>query len=234
MIPRRYPNAPGPSGVLVNLREIDTLFFRRGEVDIDDGDDDNNNNNNGELDDSVGGERRSSRRGRYCVYPQAGLRDWGHVQSNVLPTEYKPYFDRVNESVGKRRWVPGEFRAYDSDDEAIVGDQHGDDDGTWRVDLPILVAAVQVYNLLMHRTRSTRREHDAQLAQVTGACAGGYAMTDREKKAHTTVLTDLGRGLPHERFEQKIDGLNPPRSLRQEVVFHVDMDKLDELCFDGE
>jgi hypothetical protein len=154
-------------------------------------------------------------------FPQAFLRDYGHCQSNTIPWMLWEHLFPIQQKISRR------YRPHDSEDGFDTEGMDTDDD-----DLPpnaedvrsvLQPVASQFYNHLSHRTRASNGLHDVQLGQLTATLAGTYAVTRQEKEKFTALLNKCKMSLPFERFDTAISVENPPRALRLENVWVLDV-----------
>jgi hypothetical protein len=86
----------------------------------------------------------------------------------------------------------------------------------------------QMYNYLAHRVAGRAGAHDSQQGTVTGAVAGGFAETNKDKTTASRKRAYCDISLPHERFHTRISSLDdPPTSCRAELVYSVDVAALE-------
>jgi hypothetical protein len=219
-IPRRYPSKMEQGGVMARLRGLDSLFFG--------GDSDNFSfeNEDGEI-------LNRGPRSAYYVYPQAGTREYGHVQSHSIPDVFKPYLRDLNKKVTEQGTIQI-HRPYDSendDDFSMLDSSDHSEDYLADFILPhqaITATAIQMYSKLLHRARLSTADHDAQQGQLTGYLGGAYTRTDPEKSKLNKIQQGLLGGLPHQRFSEKISGDQTPREWRVEVNYDIHIGKLKE------
>ena len=243
-IPRLTPlSADHGVGIMAKLRGLDHLFFD----DADEIDVDVFENDRGEI-------TNRGPRSTYSVYPQAGTREYGHVQARILPDVFRPYLQRINDAVasdpfsatnprsGRRalrrhqrqnalnnRHRGGSLDLEEHEPQYESEDSlHSDDmlsSSTTRAK-PIVATAIQKYGLLTHRARLSAADHDAQQGQLTAFFSGAYADTEHHKAKYKKVVEGLVNGLPHQRFADKVKTANVPRDWRIEVNYSITMDDL--------
>ena len=97
---------------------------------------------------------------------------------------------------------------------------------------PIIPDCVQMYNLAMHQVRNSQREHDAQCGQGCASLAEKFVVSQTERKRLERIQEAVNAELPHERVSRKINSGEINRSLRIEVVYHLDMEQIDPEMLD--
>jgi hypothetical protein len=181
-------------GILAKLRDIGELFTSN------------------ELEPTEDGEWEEYRTTPYRVFPQAGLKDYGHVQADGVMNLIDPYIRKINKKAG---W----FRI-----EHPPNQDKFDDDDDFLQRTPLKAISSQIYNRSMHSIRGSGVQfHDAQLGLVTSALSGSYAQSASEKIKAKAQSRKCAHSLPHERFREKIAFEGIQRELRIENVYVVDM-----------
>lgn len=202
-----------PCGILMNLRKIHSLY--------NDGAD-----NISELYPD-GGEDVAEEKGPVIsIYPQAYLRDAGHIQvKGVMPA-----FLNIIKDIQASFQSLYEIENADSD-EAEEGEV-----APPRQSYPSPIAAVssQAYNELSHRASSQAGSHDVQQGAVTAAVSGCFAISPKNERDAKKIQRKCSVMLPHERFAHKITMDNVPRALRMEQVYTVDIQDLPESMRNGQ
>jgi hypothetical protein len=182
-------------GILVKLRDIGELFTSN------------------ELEPTADGEWDEYRTTPYHVYPQAGLKDYGHVQADGVMNLFHPYIQKINEKAGLFRI---EHPNQEDDDN-----EEGDD---ILMRIPLNAISSQIYNRSMHTIRGPGVQfHDAQRGLVTSTLSGSFAQSASEKATAKAQSRTCAHSLPHERFREKIAFEGMERELRIENVYVVDM-----------
>jgi hypothetical protein len=154
----------------------------------------------------------------YDIYPQAGLRKYGHFQANNVMVMYDSLLKRINDLIGKTIRIRANNDDDDEDDDAEIEQQ---------IATAIRPIAMQGYNSFIHFARpSGAIHHEVQLGVVTGGMSGSYAQTLREKRIAFAKQQLCENGLPHDRFEEKIQSDEVPRDFRLESVYTIDMDNI--------
>jgi hypothetical protein len=180
---------------LVKLANIHELFYipPQDEVDLDD------EENPQEIPSPT----------NYSVYPQAGLRKYGHFQADGIMTDVKPFITSLNDTIRHR---PTSTLSGSDEGEACSLQQ------------PVTGIATQAYNSMMHFARGKgAQHHDAQLGLITSALAGSYALSHTAIRIARTQSTKCEYDLPHQRFASKIAELHVDRELRFENVYCIDL-----------
>ena len=125
---------------MVNLRTIPSVFQTDDEMDVDEDDDS----------EDEGNRRREGRnKVTLSVYPQAFLRDYGHIQAKGPLQLMQPVIENINSSFAKRQeqqWEDG------SNDEAGLA-------GTNTV---VSAISTQMYNDIQHKASSQAGALDVQ------------------------------------------------------------------------
>ena len=191
-----------PYGILVNLRQVHELFTL--EDDIQGTEDD--------PDDFSPGVS-------YFVYPQAGLKDYGHFQANGIISKILPFLNGLNDHVRSRHHPPGNHHHDTNNDN-----DSDDSDTAFHPVNPIVGISMQAYNAVMHFTRGHGvQHHDAQLGMVTAAMAGSYVVDKKQANIALAKMRQCNYQLPHKRFESKIEDPDVPRELRLENVYYINV-----------
>ena len=205
-----------PYGILVNLRQVHELFTL-------------------ENDDVQGTEDAPddlSPGVPYFVYPQAGLKDYGHFQANGIISKILPFLNGLNDHVRSRHHPSGNHHGNNNDD-----DNDNDSDTAFHPNNtlnPIVGISMQAYNAVMHFTRGHGvQHHDAQLGMVTAAVAGSYAVDKKQANIAITKIDQCKYQLPHKRFESKIEDPDVPRDLRLENVYSINVQAIRPEFRDG-
>ncbi|KAF8873034.1 hypothetical protein BD779DRAFT_1477248 [Infundibulicybe gibba] len=184
-IPRmEYTHRGTPCGLLVNFENIDTLFPQETSYQMD-----------GKLPVSTTVNR----------YPQAYLRDHGHIQADNVLATFLPVLEQINEAI---QHPPG---------------SEPQEDEVFRDIPPVTGISCQVYNELAHRYRPDVQHHDVQLGRQTAALAGTHAETPKDQAAAARHRAKCTPDLPYENFRQIISTPNQNVNLRVEQVFKVDL-----------
>ncbi len=145
-----------------------------------------------------------SHHSRSRFFPVAGCKHLGHFQSSALPNTITPVIDRINKAIRK--------------------------DANY---VPLKAVSCQGYNELLHRTRYRRESHDAQQGDITAWSAGLFVSDKDDKKKAKHATERVHAGLPHERFQRKIQHRDVPRDFRLEVVLTLNLDDMNEDCRDA-
>lgn len=215
-IARRFAIAntvAGACGVLVDLKTASALFEdpnETGELEEDDW----------MLDDEGEAEPKPKRIRNVSVYPQAFLRDYGHVQAKCGLNVTKPAIKAINSRFQEDPNI--------EDDE----DDNNTNDGVEAVHLrpqPIVMAiSAQMYNDILHRLTTHAGALDVQKGKLTAALAGSYASGTKHVKTAETLQRYCNIKFPHDRFKERIQHADLPRSLRIESVYSINMGQLSE------
>ena len=201
--------APGTicCGILVNLRTI-TSVFRTEENDLEMEEDSEE-----DLDDEDRPTGESSRVS-LSVYPQAFLRDYGHIQARGPIQLMQPIIESINSSF--------------ADDRQEV-DLSSDGLGYPRsICTPVTAISTQMYNRMFHRAASQAGALDVQRGRLTAALSGGGATTTKGKRTAQLLRRYCNAKLPHTRFTERVNIADCPNSLRVESVYVVDMLQMPE------
>jgi hypothetical protein len=189
-----------PCGVLLNLKTIEQ-FYAVGH----------NNDSDDDLDND---DYESSP--RVSVYPQAFLRNVGHIQSDGISPAFSKILGNINTA------ITAEYNRDDEEDE----DDEDDEADEALIDSGIAIVSgisSQVYNEMIHRVRATAAQHDVQQGIITAAVTGSYATTTKNIAIAHGKQTICDTARPHTKFAQKISLPDCPRSLRYENVYQVDI-----------
>ena len=228
-------NENADCGIMVKLKEIDRLFaqdddeVREEEIDAarDLGMDIR------EEDERVGSGRRGhsgqgedvdreacqwmrgklSKSAKVSRYPQAFLKDVGHVQSDGIARPFRAVVRRLNENIEEQR-----ARTHDPN---VREDLNPDI-------VPVPAMAVvplgsQYYNEIFHRIAPHAGGHVLQLGYVTAALSGKFANDEKGKAKAARLQASLSAELPHKQINKLMLDKKAPRALRLEQVFFVNM-----------
>lgn len=196
-IPRFYHRFNGgeaqrkPCGVLVDLNNLHTFF---------------------QPDERLLYARAGPRPKNLRPYPQAGLVTAGHLQADVLISDFYLRLEAINLDILKN----GEE---DPQEELL----------TEALKWPVYGVSCQMYNAVMHHTRGIgSQHHDVARGTVSGAL-GGMCTTEA---APTKQAMDLRRAcwaqMPHEAYKVKASNDAVCKDLRLENVYWVDFDQIPE------
>lgn len=213
-IPRRgarLGDNSGHCGILVNLRTIDSLFY----PDEDDAHDSGLDNDDLSADENHQSCSPKPRKlpGHMSVYPQAFLRDYGHIQTSATLDIISSAIDRINLNVCR-------------DENAQDSDTFSDWDYPPPTDRAVFHVSTQMYNSVQHRMSTKAGSLDVQRGKVTAALSGTHSDVPTIQKAADALKRYCDTALPHKRFQQRIDIDDCPTELRVETVQYIDMSKL--------
>jgi hypothetical protein len=150
------------------------------------------------------------------VYPQAFLRDFGHIQSKGIMHLFTQAVHRINLA----------FHPHPNDD-LVLDDPTSDDPSPYPLGGPVLTAiSSQGYNELSHRAAPRAGAHDVQQGYITTALSGGFASSRKAKEKASQKRSYCDIKLPHDRFRHKIMLEDCPRTMRMEHVYCVNMQRL--------
>lgn len=202
-IPRRWvkflPGSDGQTGILMGLKDAELLFTQPAHQE----------------------------KLLLNAYPQAFLRDYGHLSCNAVMS----VFDRPMAEINRTFQDPAEAEDeatitnfLDEDIDAGSDNTNIEEFPTWRGDTHILapfISAVttQVYNELSHQVAVRAGAHDVQGCTLTAALAGTHAEDPATERKATDLMNYCVASLPHERFADKISVLDTSSALRVETVF---------------
>lgn len=191
-VPRRVPLRLRASyGAWVDLSKAQELFISGDE-------------------DPVGGPRQLP----FTAYPQAYLKHYGNIQSDIAPSQYKNQIARLNEAI----MLPIEAEESEDDVEIMLA--------AHPTGPALRCVYFQSYNEISHRFRDEARFLAIQLGMVTAALSGCTATTIRATNKWQQRVDQCGERLPYERFLDKISGPNQPQALRNEVTFTLNLRRL--------
>ncbi|KAG1758543.1 hypothetical protein EDD22DRAFT_997786 [Suillus occidentalis] len=215
---RRIPRLHGksrrsakPCGLLVNLETISELFTSyipdHPDAAIDE--------------DAYAGEQSSTP--SVSVYPQAFLRNKGHIQCDAVLPHFAPFISDIRRVTSRRP------RMVNLDDDQPLPDEYdifGDTvDGSQGVPPVIIPSACQFYNEISHRIRPSAALHDVQQGRITSALAGAYGNA-ATKITHNARVRECKMALPHQKYDNKIGLDDVPRALRLENIYIIQCDSL--------
>jgi len=191
-----------PCAILVNLRTITTLFQSDDDMAVDedlDSDDE-------EATCSKSRENKIS----LSVYPQAFLRDYGHIQAKGPLQLIQPMIQKINSN-----FPPSDDLG--SDD---IGNIH-------EPQVPLVTGiSTQMYGEWFHRAATQAGNLDVIRGRMSGALAAPSATattTPTNRKTAEVLRKYCSLALPHARFADRIRVANCPSALRVESVYIVDM-----------
>jgi hypothetical protein len=199
--------ADDPCGILVNLRTIASLFQS-----------DNDTSSDVEMDtedEDIRPSKSTTNKVTLSVYPQAYLRDYGHIQAKGSIQLMKPVMDDINKAFQGRR-----------EDNDLSSD--GPDIYNPSVAEAVSAISTQMYNESNHKAASHAGALDVQRAKLTAAVSGGSATTPKNKKTAEKLRHYCNTKLPHARFADRVNIPDCPSSLRLESVYVVDMHQMPE------
>jgi hypothetical protein len=201
-------------GLLVNLKTISSLFAGSEDLNFDDDEDD----------DSESGEPRPPQKPSVplSLYPQAFLRDYGHIQAKGTINILNVAIDEINEGL-RQNEMPDDDRSSDVYEEARVN-----------VDPVVTGVSSQMYNGVQHRASTNAGTLDVQQGRITATVAGAYATSRKNQKIADRHLAYCKAKLPHNRFKDRIRHDECPTSLRVENVYVMDLTQITPGDRDGE
>jgi hypothetical protein len=214
--------------VLVDLKSVAALFEDLDEPgDLED---------DWMLDDEGEVEPKPKRISNVSVYPQAFLRDYGHVQAKCGLNVTKPAIKAINRRFQEEP-IPEDDE--EEDDTEAWGRQQEDEDGDSVEGMrsrpqPVVTAtSAQMYNDILHRLATHAGALDVQKGKLTAALAGSYASGPKHVKTAETLQRYCDAKFPHDRFKERIRHADLPRSLRIESVYTINMGQLSEDARNG-
>lgn len=202
-------------GLLVNLKTISSLFTSPNDLDVDD-----------ELDDeSDSGHARPPQTASVplYLYPQAYLRDYGHIQAKGTMSILNPIINEINGSCLPTNEFPDDDCSSDVYEEARFG-----------VDPVVTGISSQMYNAVQHRASTNAGSLDVQQGRITATLAGSYVTSKKNTKIAERHLGYCRTKLPHNRFKDRIQHEECPTALRVENVYSVDITQLSPGDRDGD
>ena len=235
-IPRRTPtfDPNATLGILADLTQMDSFFCDLTNLDTD--------TNILFIDPSTSRSQRA-KEPAVRVYPQAGTRLYGHVQSDALPFRAASYLNTIINVVAAPVDTPEDPPAPSVASSASSLDvplRRATRSQSRRAQTPasstrssaapsapppppIRPDCVQMYNLFMHRSRNKQSTHDAQSGAATAMLCMALLNTRQEHTAWNNVKTKTGEVLPHQNFTTKRLGATIDRDFRMEAVYHLDI-----------
>ena len=201
-------------GVLVNLKDIQTLF----NPDISSMDIDEDQSSSPYEDDPFV---------RVEAYPLGFLKMEGNVKAAGVPYCFYPVIADINSNVTKNHPI--------GDPAGEAGEDLGEDNESDQDSLysPPIYRAVkpvssQMYNYIAHRVASGAGRHDSQQGSVTAAISGAFAKTPKDEKTARRKQRYCQVALPSERFHDKINSVTDcPSCCRAELVYSIDVRALE-------
>lgn len=194
-----------PCGILLKLRGIEAFF------------------SDGHQEDDACMDEDEPRETVVSAYPQAFLREYGHVQVSGVTSASRDVVNNINKAVTLLRSVRRGNRGNE-------GDGNESDDSVDSVDDllsfhprsgALSAISSQVYNEVQHRVRPTAALHEAQQGLVTACLSGAYSTTPKAVNNAKAKLATCSAKRPHQSFRDKLSVQGVPRDLRYEVVYHV-------------
>jgi hypothetical protein len=206
----------GTCGVLVNLRSISSLFTAEDHVDFNDSDIDN--------DDSDSGHPPPPQRCStpLSLYPQAFLRDYGHIQAQGIVNIVNGALNKINNDLQRNH--------------VRINDQSSDivEEARFNVEPVVVGVSSQMYNAVQHRASTNAGTLDVQQGRISATLAGASATSHKNKRTAEQHLRYCRTKLPHNRFKERVRHEECPTSLRVENVFSIDMTQISPDDRDGE
>jgi hypothetical protein len=191
-----------PCAILVNLRTVTALFQSDDDMAVDEdlaSDDE-------EATCSKSHETKIS----LSVYPQAFLRDYGHIQAKGPLQLIQPTIQKIN----------SDFPPSDDLGSDDVGNIHGPH-------VPLVIGiSTQMYGEWFHRAATQAGNMDVVRGRMSGALAAPSLTantTPKNRKTAEVLRKYCNLALPYTRFADRIPVTNCPSALRVESVYIVDM-----------
>lgn len=149
----------------------------------------------------------------FNAYPQAFLKTLGNIQSSTVPLPLTDYVRTLNAELAVH-----------------VNDEDGGPDHP----SPALETVYfQSYNEISHRIRDEARFHPVQLGLITSALSGAAVTNQVALRKWQSRVHACREGLPHQRFENKINRGDQPESLRNEVTYTIHLNRLNPQLRNG-
>lgn len=192
------------AGLLINIRNIDSLFQRIEVNTAGDTNSDDDSDDDAAVEMlALGGDPELD------VYPQAFTGQWGHFQANRLMHHFDEPIREIND----------DFR-------------HNDIDRRGNSTL-ITPDSCQGYNELSHRTAPRAGGQDVQQGLITAAIMRGAGLSPAEKVKTDKWRDNCIGSLPHQRMRDKISLPECPRGFRMEHVYNLDLWAIPDARRDG-
>jgi hypothetical protein len=141
----------------------------------------------------------------------------GNIQADGIPHCFHRTVRKVNQKVG--RGPPGRTSP-EANADAEMADMNQHHPRSAAVVKPI---ASQFYNQVMHRVATRAGRLDSQQGSATAALSGAFAKTDKDRTKASAKQKFCERGLPSERFHQRIHLPQCPTCCRAELVYAIDV-----------
>jgi hypothetical protein len=198
-------NSTKPCGILVNLRTITSIFQSHDDMEID--------NDLYEGEDNPSALNSNQNKVSLSVYPQAFLRDYGHIQAKGPMQLMQPTIQRINSNFAE---------SFDDDEDDIFDDYDRSHTST-----PLITAiSTQMYNEFMHRAATQAGALDVVRGRMSSALAAAppsSRVTASNRRMADVLKRYCNLSLPHERFAERREVPDCPTSLRVESVYIIDM-----------
>lgn len=191
-------------GIFVNLRTIGAVFQDPLELDMEDMDlDDDDDSPPPPKQDKVS----------LSVYPQAYLRDYGHIQAKGTLHIMHPVINTLNASL-----------VNDANHSEAGSDEP--DDLSDSQSPAVMAISTQMYNGSLHRAATQAGAQDVQRGKLTATLACGDPQTAKNKRTAESLKHYCEVKLPHMRYRDRINIDSCPCDLRVETVYVADMFQL--------
>lgn len=197
-----------PCGVLMDLNNIQALF---------------NPPVNNRDDDLIGSPPPEERYVNINInaYPLGFLRVAGNIQASGIPHCFHRVITKINQKVRREldcRTSP------DASNDTYMADLSQPHRPSAVVVKPI---SSQFYNQIMHRIATRAGRLDSQQGSATAALSGAFAQNKKDQATAKAKQEYCDRALPSDRFHRKIDRPDCPTCCRAELVYSVDVRRLE-------
>jgi hypothetical protein len=192
-----------PCAILVNLRTVTALFQSDDDMAVDE--------DLASDDEEATCSKSHANKISLSVYPQAFLRDYGHIQAKGPLQLIQPTIQKINSD-----FPPSDDLGSDDD----IGNIH-------MPQVPLVTGiSTQMYGEWFHRAATQAGNMDVVRGRMSGALAAPSptaTTTPKNRKTAEVLRKYCNVALPHARFADRIRVTNCPSALRVESVYIVDM-----------
>ncbi|KAG2133225.1 uncharacterized protein EDB93DRAFT_1255000 [Suillus bovinus] len=150
------------------------------------------------------------------VYPQAFLRNIGHIQCDAVLPHFAPFISNIRHSTSRRP------RTVNLNDDQPLPTSMIYSETESMSTLACLQSLFPVPPAL----------HDVQQGRITSALAGAYG-NPPTKVTHNARVRECKMSLPHQRYDNKIGDDDVPRALRLENIYIIQCDSLKPEALNG-
>lgn len=144
------------------------------------------------------------------LYPLAFTRSLGNVQADDVVQPFHQRIAAINENIMDQE-------VNDNDNDSLFGEDS---------ESAIQGLRCQVYNALAHRVRERAKFHAVQLGSVTGCLSGSGSESVGVRAKWQRRYNHCSIALPHQQFDQKVNGDPPSEAMRFENVYKLRLTRI--------